>query len=56
MQKERIQKEIINIYDKASDLCYDFVEIYFDEYKELLNAKRNKMQPKYDTVSLFLET
>ena len=37
-------------------VIYDFLEIYFDEYKELLNAKRNKMQPKYDTVSLFLET
>ena len=33
-----------------------FLGIYFDEYNELPNAKRNKMDPKYDLDNLFLET
>ena len=33
----------------------DWLEIYFDEYKELPIVKINKMYPKYDPESLFLK-
>ena len=41
--------------DTASELNNDFLGIYFDEYHELSDAKRNKMQPKYDSDNLFIE-
>ena len=54
-QKEKTKKKKANVYDTASDLCNDFLGIYFDQCNELPDAKRNKMQPKYDHDNLFLE-
>ena len=34
------------MYDPASELCDNFLGIYFDEYNELPDAKRNNMEPK----------
>ena len=42
--------------ENASRLYIDFLEMYFYEYNELPDAKRNKMEPKYDPDNLFLET
>ena len=42
--------------DTASELYNKLLETYFDEYKELSGAKINKMDPKYDPESLFLNT
>ena len=46
----------MNVYDNASDLYNDFLGIYFNEYNEILDAKRNKMKHKYEPKKLFLET
>ena len=43
------------MYDTVSKLYYDLLETYFDEYSELLGAKRSKMDPKYDPTNLTLE-
>ena len=43
------------MYDKASDLDNDFLAIYFIECNELPDARRNKMEHKYDPAKLFLE-
>ena len=44
------------MYDEALDLCNDLLEIYFKEYNELSDAKRNKMKHKYNPTKSFLET
>ena len=55
-QKEkRKKKKKTNVYDTSSELYNDFLEIYYDEYNELSDNKRNKMDPKYDPKTLFLE-
>ena len=46
----------MNVYDNASDLYNNFLAIYFNEYNEILDAKRNKMKHKYEPRKLFLET
>ena len=42
--------------DTASELYNKLLETYFDEYNELSGAKINKMDPKYEPESLFLNT
>ena len=44
------------MYNNASELYSDCLEIYFDEYKFLSNAKKEEVGNKYDSVNLFLET
>ena len=44
------------MYDTASELYNGFLWIYFDEYNELPDTKRNKMEPKYNPDNLLLET
>ena len=43
------------MYDKASELCNDFLGIYYHKYYELSDDKRNKIEPKYDPKHLFLD-
>ena len=43
------------MYDTASELYNDFLGIYFDEYSELPDTKRNEMESKYDLNNLFPE-
>ena len=55
-QKEKIEKKReICIIHTASDLHNDLLGIYFDEYNELPDAKRNKMKHKYYPTKLSLE-
>ena len=44
------------MYDTAPDLYNNFLGICFDENNELPDAKGNKMEPRYDPDTLFLET
>ena len=39
----------------ASELCNSFLRIYYDQYNELWDYKRNKMDHKYKPEELFLE-
>ena len=43
------------MYNKALELYNDLLETYFDEYFELSDAKRKKIEPKYEPSKLFLE-
>ena len=36
----------------ASDLYNDLLETYFDEYYDLSDKKRSKIDPKYDPANL----
>ena len=40
------------MYDTASELYNKLLGIYFDEYIDLLDAKRSKMDPKFDPTNL----
>ena len=43
------------MYDTALELYSNFLETYHDEYNELSDDKRNKMNPKYDPKFYFLK-
>ena len=49
------QKKKSNVYDTTSELYNDLLGTYLDEYNELLNHKRNKIDPKYKLEKLFLK-
>ena len=51
MQKKTKQKT--NVYSTASELYKDLLGIYFDKYYKLSNAKRKKIDSKYDPDKLF---
>ena len=44
------------MFDNASELHNQYLEIYFDEYKALSDIKKRKLSNKYDPINLFLET
>ena len=43
------------MYDPISELYNESIEIYFDEYNELSDAKKN-IELKYDPNNLFHKT
>ena len=43
------------MYDTASELYNDLLEIYFHKYKALSDVKKRKLGNKYDRINLFLE-
>ena len=43
------------MYDTISELYNDLLGTYFDEYNELSDHKRNKIDPKYKLEELFLK-
>ena len=50
-QNKITKRKKSNLYNIAAGLCNDLLKICFDEYCDLydmLNAKRNKMDLKYD--------
>ena len=53
-QKEKTNEKA-NVYNTASELCNDLLEIYFDEYYDLLYSKKSKMDPKCDPANLTLD-
>ena len=53
-QKGESKEKKTNVYEKASEL-YDQVEIHFDEYYDLSNARESKMDPKHDPANLTLD-
>ena len=46
-----------NMYNIASELYNEFLEIYFDEYIDLSDSKKKKnLNDKYDPTNLILDT
>ena len=43
------------MYDTASELYNELLEIYFDEYNKLSDAKRKNIELKYNPNNLFLK-
>ena len=55
-QKEKPQKKKkTNVTTTASELYSDLLRIYFDQYNDLSDAERSKVEPKYDPVNLILD-
>ena len=54
MKKKKMKKKI-NVYDTVSGLYNNFIEIYYDEYNDLSDAKKNT-ELKYDPTNSFLKT
>ena len=44
------------MYDTASELCKELLEVYFDEHDILSDAKRKNMNTKYNPTDLILDT
>ena len=53
--KKKYKTEKIIVYDKASELCNNFLGIYYYKYYELSDDKRNKIEAKHDPKDLFLD-
>ena len=51
-----MKKKKINVYDIASELCNELLEIYFDGYNGLSDVRRKKINLKYNPVNLMLDT
>ena len=45
----------MTVYDNALELYNEYLDIYFDEYKALSDAKKGKLGNKYDPINLFLK-
>ena len=43
------------MYVASSELYNDLLEIYFDKYYGLSDAKGSKIEPKYDPTNLTLD-
>ena len=43
------------MHDTASEVYNELLEIYSDEYNELADAKKRKLNDNYDPESLFLK-
>ena len=43
------------MYDNDLELYNEFLEIYFDEYKALSDAKIRELDNKHEDANLFLE-
>ena len=44
------------MYDNASEIYNEYLEIYFNEYKPLSDAQKKDLDNKYDPTDLFHET
>ena len=44
------------MYDNPSELYDEYLEIYFNEYKALPNAKKGELSNRYDPINLFFTT
>ena len=55
-QKESTKKKNVTVYDNASELHNEYLEIYFYQYKALSYDRKRKLGNKYGPINLFLET
>ena len=55
IQKEQAKEKKTNLYDTISELCNNLLETSCDEYHNLWNAKRSKIDPKYDIANKALD-
>ena len=52
--KAQKKRKKTTVYDNASELYNEYLEIYFDEYKALSDVKKRNLGNKYDPINLFL--
>ena len=45
----------VDVYNKASEVYNELLEIYFDKYNDFSGAKRKKMDPKCHPAHLILD-
>ena len=54
--KESTKEKKATVHENTSEIYNEYLEIYFNEYKALLDAQTKKLGKKYDPINLFLET
>ena len=54
--KGSIKEKNATVYDNASEIYNEYLEIYFNEYKPLSDAQKKDLDNKYDPIDLFHET
>ena len=54
--KQKTEKKRTNLYIISSELYNNFLEIWYDEYNELSDAKKRKLVDNYNTENLFFKT
>ena len=54
-RKGRTKENKKPVYDKASELYNEYLEIFFNQYMTLSDANKRKLGDKYDPEKLFLE-
>ena len=55
LQKENTKEKKTNVHNTASELYNDLLQTYFGEYCDLLDAKRSKMNAKYNPTNLRID-
>ena len=55
-RKERTKEKKATVYYNASPLHNEYLEIYFNQYNDLSDARKRELGNKYDPINLFLET
>ena len=53
--KQKTEKKRTNLYIISSELYNNFLEIYYDEYNELSDAKKRNLVDNYNTENLFFK-
>ena len=49
-KKKKKKKKKTNVYDTSSELYNDLPVTYCDEYHDISDAKRSKIDPKHDPL------
>ena len=56
MQKESRKEKKTIVHENVLELYSEYLEICFNEYKALSDARKGKLGNKHDPINLFLET
>ena len=56
LNPQSIKERKVRVYDNTPELYNEYLEIYFDQYMALLDARKRKLENKYNPINLFLDT
>ena len=56
LNPQSIKERKVSVYDNTPELYSEYLEIYFGQYMALLDARKRKLENKYNPINLFLDT
>ena len=56
LNPQSIKERKVSVYDNTPELYNEYLEIYFGQYMALLDARKRKLENKYNPINLFLDT